>query len=85
MAPRNSAIVGVGAIAIGTVGMYGSLTGRLPAMLAAIFYPQLLSDQSGQSAADVRPGFWSQVGSSIKTFIGDLPHGVIPGAPKSNP
>lgn len=49
MAPRNSAIVGVGAIAIGTVGMYGSLTGRLPAMLAAIFYPQLLSDQSGQN------------------------------------
>lgn len=53
--------------------MYGSLTGRLPAMLAAIFYPQLLIDQSGMTAAEQ-----AKLPPWLRTPTGGAPSGGNP-------
>jgi hypothetical protein len=55
-------IVGLILITIGVAGMIGSVTGSLPAMLAALFDPNVLVDKS-----DRTPG--SSIGSDIIGYL----------------
>lgn len=55
-------IVGLILITIGVAGMIGSVTGQLPAMIAALFDPNVLVDKN-----DATPG--TSIGSSIISYI----------------
>ena len=52
-------LVGLIFVAIGLAGMVGSITGSLPAMIAALWDPPILVDKTGASVA---PGFLGSVG-----------------------
>lgn len=43
----SSTIVGGAVLAVGVLGLYGSVTGNLTGMIAALFYPHLLAPVSG--------------------------------------
>jgi hypothetical protein len=55
-------IVGIIFIVIGVAGMIGSITGELPAMIAALFDPNVLTDVNDKSPTE----------SSIATGVADL-------------
>jgi len=52
-------LVGLIFIVVGVAGIVGSITGTLPAMIAALWDPPILVDKSGSSVA---PGFLGSLG-----------------------
>jgi hypothetical protein len=64
--PKSSAIFGAAAVTVGVLGMFGAMTGYLPSMMAAIWYPQLLgaptpaapSESNGKVSPFSASGFW---------------------------
>lgn len=43
---ESSTVIGVALITVGTLFVYGSITGRLAPMIAAIFYPNRLAQST---------------------------------------
>lgn len=71
MAVTSSGAVGAVLVATGLAGMFGAITGRLTAMMAALFYPHLLVDTSGNSATQVSPNsFLNDVGRIVTDQFG---------------
>ena len=66
-------IVGLILIATGVLGMIGSVTGQLPAMVAALFDPGVLTDKTGSS-----PGILGD----LENIASGSPSGILGGIVK---
>ena len=58
MTPTPGTMIGTVLAVVGVTGAYGALTGHLPAMIGALFYPSLLTtsgDAAMATALETRP------------------------------
>lgn len=51
VADGRKAVVGIGLLTFGGIFIYGGVTGRLSPMLAALFYPQILTPATGSAGS----------------------------------
>ena len=91
MLPTPGLMIGVVFTGVGVLGAFGSITGNLPAMMAALFYPSLLTSSSNAGAETKKikaakattglksPLSGSKPAAAKEGFWDKLVHGELPG------